>query len=170
MSDLKSMTKAELRKFADEYYDVVLPSVMAKGDMINLINKIKGRTDEVADIVPESQRQDPKNPQKVGTGPGEGRIRIIVSRTGQDKRQRPLFLGVNGQTCLVKRGVEVDLPAKFVTGALNDAVELAPVWDAEMATAVGHGDFVLKEQHSYPFTIVAFGPGTEKHQKLLGYQ
>jgi hypothetical protein len=62
----------------------------------------------------------------------------------------------------------VDIQEKFIH-CLNDAIELKSVWDDDVQTAAGFGDWVTKEQHSYPFTVVAFGPGTEGARKALGY-
>lgn len=169
-AQLLDMTKDQIREYADVYAGVNLPVTMNKKDMANLLSRITSTAQEAADIVPKEETQDAlKKSGRVGRGPGPGRIRVMIARDGKDQRQRPVFLGHKGEACLVKRGVEVDMKAKYVVCSLNDAIEFAHVWDDDVETAVGRGDYVLKEQHSYPFSIIAFGPDTEEAQAALGY-
>lgn len=168
--ELMEMTKAQIREYADVYAGLHLPSSMKKEEMADLLVQVSSKATHVADIVPKEERQDAlKKSGRVGTGPAPGRIRIIIARDGMDKRQRPVFLGHKQDNCLVKRGVECDVLAKFVVASLNDAIEKVPVWDDEVPTAVGYGDYVQKEQHSYPYSIIQFGPETEWAQEILGY-
>ena len=168
--ELMEMSKDAIREYADVYAGIHLPSTMNKENMADILAKMSSQASETADIVPKEETQEAlKKSGRVGKGPAEGRIRIIIARDGQDKRQRPVFLGHNSDTCLAKRGVEIDVKAKFVQCSLNDAIERTQVWDDDVETAVGRGDFVLKERHSYIYSIVQFGPGTEEAQEALGY-
>ena len=168
---LMELTKDQIREYADVYAGMHLPATLKKSEMAGILSKVSSSATEAADIVPKEETQAAlKKSGRVGTGPGPGRIRIMVARTAQDERQRPVFLGHRGDACLVKRGVEVDLQAKYVVCSLNDAIEFKHVWDDDIDTGAERGGYVLKEQHSYPFSIIQFGPDTDEAKEALGYE
>jgi len=169
-TDLMELTKEQIREYADVYAGINLPVSMKKEEMANLMSSITSAATEAADIVPKEERQEAlKKSGRVGKGPAPGYIRCIIARDGMDKRQRPVFLGHGQTNCLAKRGVEIDVPQRFVSCSLNDAIEMTMVWDDDVETVMGRGDYVLREQHSYPFSIIGFGADTEATQESLGY-
>jgi len=157
---LEEKTKVELIEYADSALGLNLKPAQSKEEMIEIILHNSQGVDQVADIVSKEDTQAVLKGRK-GKGPGRGKIRIMIARSAEDKKQRPVFIGHNGVGYLIPRGKEVDLPAK-VMPALYDAVELQQSWDDEVQSATGLGALVMREGQSYPFSCIAFGEEDEK--------
>jgi len=168
---LLGLTNKELDEHADMYYGIPTASIGRKEDKVDMILQLAEKfSATLAEVVPKEDTQEVlQKTGGTGKGPGPGRIRVIIHRSGKDERQRPVFLGHNLRGYLVPRGREVDLPADVVSGCLAMAIEMTNVWDDEVETPMGKGGWVLAERESYPFQIVAFGPDTEEARVRLGY-
>ena len=97
----------------------------------------------------------------MGTQPLPGYARVVIHK-GAAGGSADLFACVNGFACLIRRGVEVDIPIKILRGSLMTAKQNIARYDENERDPEKR--FTEEEVYSYPFSVLAITEGRDpKH-------
>lgn len=145
-ADFESMTIAKLRSFAN-LYRIPFARDSTKKDIISAIqHKLRGQT--IAKPVVGDSRP----------GPGFARIKMMRDNAPR-ARNIPIYVQVNGRTCTIPRGVEVDVPEKIVE-CLRHSTH--PQIMEDTTKAFNDPKRVrIEAMPSYPFEVLDRTPGPD---------
>lgn len=140
MIDLKKASKDEIRQYARDELGLTFPPAAGVDTMRSAVAQALGLDAEdkpkEAKVVPEA----------------DGRIAIVIHKTGEQGGDRAVPVGVNGRMYLIKRGEEVRVPAAVVE-VLKNAVETKYEWRPDPTKPNG-GEMVARDAQAYPFSVL----------------
>jgi hypothetical protein len=132
--DLMAASKDELREYARNELGINLPSNASESTLREKVAVAMG-VEVLNTAAPARAARKPKS------------VVINIHKTQGKLGRSDVFVSVNNRDYLIKRGVDVDVPAEVVH-VLENAVE--DVFEYDEARK----DIVRREAHAYPFTVV----------------
>jgi hypothetical protein len=99
----------------------------------------------------------------LGEKPPLGYARVIIHRNPDARNANTeMFACVNGLACLIKRGVEADIPIKILRGSLMTAVTTVNRFNENERDVDKR--YYEEDVYSYPFTVLMITEGKDpKH-------
>lgn len=149
---LEGMTKQELVKYARMTYGLSVTARLNKHDLVFSIQEASRK------FALNDQLQVGDSLEK-GLLPGNAEIQL--HRTDLNKKMKSVIVGLNGHMASLPIGTTFGCPLDLV-----EILEHAVRFEYEQDTTVHPPELVMKEVHSYPFTIHKINPHTPESRKL----
>ncbi len=146
--ELNTLPIADLRKMASDY-GLPLRRSMGTADIAALIyENTNGPSERVMRVNDQGNRP----------APGYARVEILRDPSPQASNT-DVFLGVNGYTVQIKRGMVVDIPIKILRGSLMNSV--AEVLREDTTQVDPEKRYTWELVHTYPFTVYDINEGPD---------